>query len=150
MMLRIAVVICSIAVVAAATHANVEHAGGYASESAPLAIAIASLLVVGMAFVGSLWQERRRLAASLLGLLLLCGEAYWLLSNAEREFAAREAHLAPLAKANAVKAAAKKAAEGRLQQATATKASADAAIVSEAAKPGCKANCAKLLSDVQI
>jgi hypothetical protein len=145
MIFRIGVVICALGVIAAATHANVQHAGGYSSESAPLVITIAALVTFGMGYVGVLWSERRRLAAVALFLLFLCGEAYWLFTNTDRELSLRDAEAAPFAAAVAAKAAAKE----RVTNAEGAKTNADAAIVSEAAKPGCKTDCAKLLADAQ-
>ena len=51
--LRVLVFIAAAGVIAAATHANVLHAGGYGSRDAPLIITLAILLALGMAFVGS-------------------------------------------------------------------------------------------------
>ena len=77
--IRILVFIAAASVIAAATHANVMHAGGYASRDAPLIIALAVLLALGMAFVGVCFNEGRRWQAILLAFLILAGEAYWVL-----------------------------------------------------------------------
>ena len=74
--LRALVFLAAAAVIGAATHANVMHAGGYSSEGAPLAIAIAALLTIGMGFVGKLWEDRRRFVAIFIALCFICGEAY--------------------------------------------------------------------------
>jgi hypothetical protein len=145
MIFRIGVGICALAVIAAATDANVRHTGGYASDGAWLAIAMAALLTVGMGFVGVLWQERRRFMAFVVGLCFLAGEAYWLGTNADRELGAREALSQPTARALEAKIAGK----ARLDDAKVAKKAADDAAVSEAAKPGCRENCAKLLGDAQ-
>jgi hypothetical protein len=146
MIWRVMICACGTAVIAAATHANVVHAGGYRSDGALLIIAMAALLTVGMGFVGLLWSERRFLAAGALALCLIAGEVYWLCTNAEREIAQRESQALPAVEASDRR----EAAERRLSEAQATKRDADAAAVSEAAKPGCKSNCAQLLSAAQL
>ena len=99
-----------------------------------------------MGFVGLLWSERRCAAAVGIALCILAGEVYWICTNAEREIAQREAQALPAAVARDVRLAAQK----RLEGAEAGKRAADAAAVSEAAKPGCKANCAQLLLTAQL
>lgn len=140
-MIRLLAVIGGLCVVAAATHVNVMHGGGYFSESAPLTIAIAALVTIGMGAVGLAFAEGKWIVGGLLAICLASGEVYWLLINAEREIAAREALMAP-----AMELSAKRdQAELRLEQARRTKAAADAAMVSEAAKKDCRKNCADLL-----
>ncbi|HRN87904.1 MAG TPA: hypothetical protein PK271_04820 [Hyphomicrobium sp.] len=145
LVLRILVLIAGAAVVAAATHANVAHAGGYGSQDAPLIIAIATLLALGMGYVGVTFNEGRRFAAVLLGTFIMCGEAYWVLLNAEREIAARDAIAAPVAEAVAARAEV----ERRVEVAEQAKRKADAAAISEAAKRDCATNCARLLLAAQ-
>jgi hypothetical protein len=89
--LRALVFLAAAAVIAAATHANVMHAGGYGSRDAPLIITLAVLLALGMAFVGVCFNEGRRWQAILLAVLILAGEAYWVLINADREVASLDA-----------------------------------------------------------
>jgi len=71
------------------------HAGGYGSRDAPLIIALAVMLALGMAFVGVCFNEGRRWQAILLAVLILAGEAYWVLINADREVAILDAVSAP-------------------------------------------------------
>src|SRR6202163_3703153 len=104
--LRALVFLAAAAVIGAATHANVMHAGGYASRDAPLIISLAVLLAQGMAFVGVCFNEGRRWQAILLAVLILAGEAYWVLINAEREVASLDAVSAPSVQARAARAAA--------------------------------------------
>jgi Arm DNA-binding domain len=73
-------------------------------------------------------------------------EVYWLCTNAEREIAQREQQVMPVAAARDRHLAAGR----RLGEAEAGKRAADAAAISEAAKPGCKVNCAQLLSAAQL
>ncbi len=145
MIWRVMVAVSGVAVIAAATHVNILHAGGYRSDGALLILAMAGLLTVGMGFVGLLWSELRRAAAGVLAVCLIAGEIYWLCMNAEREIAQREAQALPVAEARDRQAAAEK----RLREAQAAKREADTAAVAEAAKPGCKTNCAQLLSAAQ-
>ncbi|OYW53031.1 MAG: hypothetical protein B7Y80_18920 [Hyphomicrobium sp. 32-62-53] len=143
--LRVLAVIAGTAVIAAATHANVVHAGGYGSNDAALIIAIAALLAVGMGFVSATFAEGRRLSAILLGICILSGETYWVLLNAEREFVARDALTAPVAEAQRKYSDA----QHRVETAAQAKRSADAAAISEAAKRDCASNCANLLLDAR-
>ena len=157
MIWRALVALAAAGVIAAATHANVNHAGGYGSQDAPLIIAIAAMLAVVMGFVGVLFNEGRWFGALLLGLCILSGEAYWLFLNAEREIATRAAIAAPVAEARAAHDAARqrvKVSEAaltrigettRLQRALADKATADQVVVESAALRGCASNCRKLL-----
>lgn len=142
---RSLVVVAGLGVIAAATHANIAHAGGYAGKDTWLIITIAALLALGMGYAAITWQEGRYFGAVALALCLLCGEAYWLAVNLEREIAAREESAAPLLAQQAERTAAEK----RLADAETAKRSADAAAISEAAKPGCRQNCAQLLTDAK-
>ena len=140
--LRLCVFLAGTAVVAAATHANVLHAGGYASSDAPLIIAIAALLTVGMAFCGLLWGSKHRFGAVGLGLCILSGETYWVLINADREIARQEERYAPLLKAHEARTEAEK----RVATAEAALKDANAAVTTEAAKRDCLKNCAAMLT----
>ena len=143
--LNVCVMIAGASVVAAATHANVDHAGGYGSTDAPLIIALAVLLSIGMAFAGLVWGAGHRLSAVLLGICILSGEAYWVLSNAEREVARRELQEAPTREARDMRLKA----EQRVTNAEAAVLAATAAVTSEAAKKDCLKNCAALLTTSQ-
>ena len=137
--------LAGVGVVGTATHLNVMHAGGYQAEGAPLIIAVAILVAFGMGFVAWAYREVSRAAAVLLGLLLLVGEGYWVLTNADRELVTRQARMAPVTEAQRVRDIAKK----RLADAEKAKADADKAAFDEAAKPGCKSNCAAMLQATQ-
>ncbi len=139
--LRVLVFLAAAGVIAAATHANVLHAGGYGSQDAPLIITLAILLALGMAFVGVCFNEGKRSMAVLLTILILAGEAYWVLINAEREVASLDAASASVAELQSARASA----QARVDRAEAAKRQADAAAISEAAKKDCASNCAKLL-----
>ena len=143
--LKACVMIAGASVVAAATHANVDHAGGYGSPDAPLIIALAVLLTIGMGFVGLVWGAGHRASAVLLGICILSGEAYWVLTNAEREVARRELREAPSREARD----ARMKAEQRVADALVGVAAATAAVTSEAAKKDCLRNCAALLTAAQ-
>ncbi len=71
--------------VATVTHLNVLHVGGYNSVEAPMIIAVAALVAIGMGFGAWAWGEGRRWSALLLWTLILAGEGYWVLTNADRE-----------------------------------------------------------------
>jgi hypothetical protein len=144
--LQVCVMIAGASVVAAATHANVDHGGGYGSPDAPLIISLAVLLSIGMAFAGLVWGAGHRLSAVLLGVCILSGEAYWVLTNAEREIARRELQEAPTREARDVRLKA----ERRVTNAEAGVLAATAAVTSEAAKRDCLKNCAALLTASQM
>ena len=74
-MWRALVVVAGFAVVAAATHVNVMHRGGYGAIDSWLVIAVSVLLAVGMGFVGTEWQSNRKFGAVVLFVCLLAGEA---------------------------------------------------------------------------
>jgi hypothetical protein len=160
---RTLAVLAGVAVIAAATHANVLHAGGYETSDSWLVITIAVLLALGAGYCAIAWGEGHKIGAVLLGLCLVSGEVYWLLTNAEREIAKRDELAAPLRDASVKYAAAEKRveearaalatagerAQARVSDALKAKQAADAAAVSEAAKPGCRKNCVDLLKDAK-
>ena len=74
-MWRALVAIAGFAVVAAATHVNVMHRGGYGAIDSWLVIAVSVLLAVGMGFVGTEWQSNSKFGAVVLFVCLLAGEA---------------------------------------------------------------------------
>lgn len=163
MLWRIAAVLAGLAVVGAATHANVLHAGGYGTSDAYLIMTVAALLAIGMGYAVIAWKDGHKAGAIMLGFCLVAGEVYWLATNAEREIATREADAAPLRGELAKRAKAEQrvndaksalatvgaTAQSRIDAALTAKTAADTAAVSEAAKPGCRANCAKLLMDAK-
>lgn len=163
MLWRIAAVLAGLAVVGAATHANVLHAGGYGTSDAYLIMTVAALLAIGMGYAVIAWKDGHKAGAIMLGFCLVAGEVYWLATNAEREIATREADAAPLRGEMAKRAKAEQrvndaktalatvgaTAQSRIDAALTAKTAADTAAVSEAAKPGCRTNCAKLLMDAK-
>jgi hypothetical protein len=100
-MWRALVAVAGFAVVAAATHVNVIHRGGYGAIDSWLVIAVSVLLAVGMGYAATEWRHGSKLGAALLFVCLLAGEAYWLLLNTERELQAREDVERPLQAARA-------------------------------------------------
>jgi hypothetical protein len=143
--MKIIGILAAIAVIAASTHANIAHLGGYHNEGAPLAIALSVLLAVGIAYATIAWKEGQRVMAVMLGLCIIAGEAYWLATTAEREISAREMQAMPAHEA----AKRYSAALRRVEDAKAAVVAADEAAVSEAAKPGCRKECAGLLRDAK-
>lgn len=136
--------ILALSVIAAATYTNVVYVGGLSAPSAPLTIALAGLLAFGFWAVANEWQTSPGLAVAL-GLCLFSGEAYWTLTNAEREIATRE-----LAALPAVEAANERAeAERRLLAAETAKKAADDAMIAKAPEKSCLKNCADLLKTAQ-
>lgn len=140
-MLRLASFLIGAAIIAATAHAAIMAGGGYVGHAHPVQIAVAAGLVVGSLALGCAWSEGRRTLTVALLVSLLAGEAFGLMMTAERVVSQREASAAPIAMAQARR----HQLQQELDQAEATRRAADAAITSQAALPGCKANCAKLL-----
>lgn len=161
MIWRVITVLVSLAVIAAATHANIIHAGGYQSTDAPLIIAVAALLSIGTGFCVITWRGISKLAAVVLAFCLISGEAYWLLTNAEREYEARETareplldaarkydearHKAEITKAALTAASTPVAVNARLKAAREGLDKATAAVREQASLAGCRVNCRQLL-----
>jgi hypothetical protein len=96
MLLRVLATIAGLAVIAAATDANIRNAGGYGSSDTFLIVTVAVLLSIGMAYAtielrdGLREGPKLRMAgAASLVVCLLAGEAYWLLLNVDRELQRR-------------------------------------------------------------
>lgn len=128
-------------IIGAAAHVSIAATGGYAGQGAPLQIAVAAGLIVGSVAIGAAWQARRLGVGFCLAVALLAGETFAILMTAERTVTTREATAAPLQAA----ARARLEADARLRKADATMAAADAAILNEASKVGCKVECRRLL-----
>ena len=74
---RALVAVAGLAVVAAATHVNVMHRGGYGAIDSWLVIAVSILLAVAMGYAATEWRHGSKLGAVLLTVCLLAGETYW-------------------------------------------------------------------------
>lgn len=143
-------------IIGAATHVTIEATGGYGTPHAPLAIAIACGVIVGAVCVGRAWAERRWILAAFITVALLSGEAWAMLSTAERIIAGREAAAEPARDLAKQRAAAEKRLEAaraapmpsaaRLEAALQAKARADASIAADASKRTCAVNCKELLN----
>jgi hypothetical protein len=157
-LLRCLVGVAGVAVVAAATYANVMHAGGVDAKETPLIIALAALLIIGMAFAMVSWIEKRKAQALVLGLCLLCGEAYWALVNLDREVTDRDVRAYPIIEARKTrneavrrvteaeaKVAAVPTTSSRLNTALGAKAAVDATVLTKSADLNCRVNCKELL-----
>lgn len=145
-------------VLAAAAHVTIEHTGGYSTPHAVLTMAVAVGVAIGAITIGSAWAHGRYMVAILIGLALLCGEAFGLLNTAQRLVEARDAEQVPLrlaqqertkAQARVAKAETAIAAisdtSPRLAAALTAKAAADRAVVEQASLRGCRKNCRALL-----
>lgn len=160
MTLRALATVVALALLGAAAHVNILAGGGYgtAHAHAVITLAVAAGVAVGALAIGAAWGQRRRTLALAILVALLAGEAFALISTAERLIAAREAVQAPLrahlqivdkarhrvARAEASLATAPTTSP-RLEAALAAKAAADRAVVEKAAEKGCAANCRALL-----
>lgn len=142
-------------VISVAAHVAIQSTGGYSEAHAPLVIAISAGLIVGSICVGRAWSQRRYAVAVALGVALLAGEAWAMVQTAERVIAQRETATEPARQLARSRKEAENGVEvtrsaiattsARLDAAITAKASADAAIITEAAKKGCASNCRALL-----
>ena len=142
-MMRSLALITGCSIIAAVCHANVAVAGGYLTPSAPLQIALALGLAVGAVAIGRAWSSRRWALAAFLALAMIAGEGWALVGTAERTISARDTLAGPVRDVETSRIVATQ----RLVTAEAIKREADAAVLSEAAKPGCKKECAALLRE---
>jgi hypothetical protein len=142
---RVLAAIAGLGVIGAATHLNIVHAGGYGSGDAGLIVTVAVLVAIGMGYAAMVWRDGSNVRAIGLTLCLVAGEAYWTATNVERELQARGAAEAPLARARAGRAQLVR----EVKEAEATKKAADAAAQLQATLPGCRKNCAHLLTDTK-
>jgi hypothetical protein len=146
-----------LALLAATAHATIVAASGYGSPHSFITIIVAAGVGVSALVIGSAWRDRPVLALCLAA-AVVAGEAFGLLSTAERLIVAREAAQAPLRFAGEAhsKAAKRVAAANaalasipemtsRLVAALAAKAAADATAQRDASAKTCLANCRALL-----
>jgi len=157
MILRCVAGVAACLLLAAAAHAVITHAGGYGTPHSMITIALAIGVAVGAVAIGRAWQQRRRSVALALGLALVCGELFGLMSTAERLVAQREAAQSPIREAAerradaarrvalAEEAAQRATTSDRLTKAENAKAAADLAARDKAAEKSCAANCRALL-----
>jgi hypothetical protein len=145
-------------ILGALAHVTVIATGGYGTPHSYLTIAIAIGVACASPFSAMAWSAGWRKLAVWLVITIICGEGYNIFATAERLVAGREALQAPLRKgiddyAKAVKRVkdAERAVDrapttsDSLQQAQATKAVADAAVIQNSAARGCRENCRQLL-----
>lgn len=150
-------VIVGVLIIGAATHVIVMASGGYQNPHAPLAIAIACGVALGSICIGVATRERRYVLAFCIALCLLAGEAFTMLSTAERVVVAREAASEPARLMTLQRTAAQKRVDeakaaipgdtsSRIAAAQASQQRAESAVATEAAKKGCASNCRALLN----
>jgi hypothetical protein len=157
MTLRGIAFVVGVALLGTTAHATIIATGGYGSAHSYVTIAIAAGVGVSALAVGAAWHGRRGLALGLL-LAIVAGEAFGLISTAERLVVSREVAQAPLrtaaedyAKAAkrvadaAAAVAALPATSARLKAATDKKDAADRAATEKSAERGCRENCRQLL-----
>jgi len=158
MIIRALAVVIALGLLGASAHAIISHvADGYSSPHAIVTLTLAAGVAVGSLAIGAAWEQRRRVLACIISIALLCGEAFGLVSTAERIIAQRDGvqtsiHAARAKHDNARRELEKAEAElaradtsERLQRAEAARAAADAAALTKAAERGCAANCRALL-----
>src|SRR5262245_30967351 len=84
-----------LALLAATAHATIIAASGYGSPHSFITITVGAGVGISALVIGSAWRDRPGLALWL-AVAIVAGEAFGLLSTAERLIAAREAAQAPL------------------------------------------------------
>lgn len=140
-MLRSLAVIAGCGIVLATAHVAILSSGGYAMPTTPLQLAVALGLCVGSVCVGSALSDSRWPLAFVFIVALLSGEAYAIITTSEATIKARDTDAAPIVAAEEVRTKA----EHRVEDAEAAKTKADAAALTEAAKPGCRRECRTLI-----
>jgi hypothetical protein len=134
---RCLALVVGIGMAATAAAVSVVATGGLGQPHAWMIIAVAAGVIAGSIVIGqSGWRW-----ALVIGIALLAGEAYALLSTAERVIAARAAVSAP----HVAQEARRTKAENRVDAAVQAKAEADAAAIAKAAEKACAKNCRVLL-----
>ncbi len=136
----IAAAVTGVGIIGASTFAVITSA----HQDLPHAVltsAMAAGVVAGAITIGRAWRQGRRSLAAAIAVALISAELFGVLLSAERIVAEREAAQATVAKGQA----ARRYAEDQLIKASSALKAANAAAVTEAAKPGCKAHCRALL-----
>jgi hypothetical protein len=149
--------VVGLALLSATAHATITTTGGYGTAHSFITMTVAAGVGVSAIVAGSIWTTRRGLALWLV-LAIIAGEAFGLLSTAERLVASREAAQAPLrALAERYAKAAQRVSDAaaalasapttslRLERALSRKDAADKAASEKAAERGCRENCRQLL-----
>jgi hypothetical protein len=144
MTMKILALLTGCALIGAATHAAVIASGGYDGSPAMVIQCAAGLgIPVGAVCAAIAGRSRRFALAIIMGLGLLAAEAFALLSTSERVLNAREVSQSRIVTG----AVSREAAVRRLAAAEAAKSGADAAVLGESSKSGCKDRCATLLKE---
>jgi hypothetical protein len=156
--IRALAIIIGLLILVAVAHATIIATGSYGTPHSYLTLAIAGGVGLGGILSGMAWSAGRRTLAIWLVVVITAGEAFGLLSTAERLIVSRETAQAPLrvaeldrAKASERVAAAQNALDAmpitslRLEAALAAKAVADQAAIDKSAERGCRENCRALL-----
>lgn len=138
---RTLALVAGVGILAAAAHAVIAATGGFREPHAMMVIAATVAVVAGsVAMAHATWKW-----AIALALGLMFGEAYAVLSTADRIVAQREVRQAPARAA----AEARQKAEERLAKAEGAKAAADTAALEKAAQRDCAKNCRALLEQAK-
>jgi hypothetical protein len=158
MILRAVAALVAVALLGASAHAIVAHiADGYSSPHAIVILTLAAGVAIGALSIGAAWHQRRKVLAVAIGIALLCGEAFGLVSTAERIVGQRDHVQASVTEAAGKITAARErvgaaerelaavATSDRLLRAEAAKAAADATAQAKASERSCAVNCRAIL-----
>ena len=155
--LRSTSLVVGLLLLGATAYATIAATGGFGSAHSVVTFAIAAGVAVASLAIGTAWAERRALALWLIA-AIVAGEAFGLLSTAERLIVVREAQQVPLrAQVATYEKAARRVVDAaaalsnapanspRLAAALAEKTAADTAATDKGAERGCRENCRQLL-----
>jgi len=146
-------ILTGLGLLGAAAHVNIQYMGGYDSPQAIMLIAAVVGLGGGAVYVSRAGAQGRRAIGAMMLIALICGEAFALLSTAERVIATRDQQQVPLrlavearhkARERLNKAEAARAGitdSPRLERALAGHDAAAAAVISESSKRTCSRTC---------
>ncbi len=146
-------ILTGLGLLGAAAHVNIQYMGGYDSPQAIMLIAAVVGLGGGAVYVSRAGAQGRRAIGAMMLVALICGEAFALLSTAERVIAARDRQQEPLRIAAETRAKATERIEEaeaaragitdnpRLERALAAHNAARAAVISESSKRTCSRTC---------
>lgn len=155
--IRISAAFAGLSLLGIAAHVNIQDGAGYGSTQSFVLIGAAIALGIGAIVIDEAWQRQKWFLAIAMTLALLCGEAFALLSTAERVIGARDQQQQPLRVAAETRAKAAQRLEfaeralagvgstPRLERALAAQSEVATTVAEKAAQRDCATNCRKLL-----
>ena len=148
--MRAVYIIAGLGLLLAGAHVTITRTIGYNDPGALLIMGLAVCVAISSIGIGHALAQSRRTLAVFLVLALICGEAFGLVTTAERYIAGRDAQQAPIhdaqAKHDAAQARLTKAERSdAVARAEAAKARIDSDAMAKSAEKGCRENCRQVL-----